>query len=82
MFNFNHCCSLRSSHSCFRFCPFYKTVGMMRNICSFYDQARHAVESTAQTDNKITWAVIREAMHDIMYKLTSMKFKVRFFLLN
>ena len=49
---------------------------MMRNIVSFYDQSRHAVESTAQTDNKITWGVIREAMNDIMYKLSSMKFKV------
>ena len=33
-----------------RFCPFYKTVGMMQNIIAFYDQARHAVESTAQRD--------------------------------
>ena len=30
-----------------RFCPFYKTVGMLENLCSFYDQARHAVETTA-----------------------------------
>ena len=48
----------------------------MRNIIAFYDFARHAVESTAQSDNKITWGIIREAMGDIMYKLSSMKFKV------
>ena len=60
----------------YRFCPFYKTVGMMRNICGFYDLARHAVESTAQSDHKITWGLIREAMHDILYKLSAMKFKV------
>ena len=60
----------------FRFCPFYKTVGMLRNIISFYDLARHAVESTAQSDNKITWAIIRDAMNDTLYKLSSMKFKV------
>lgn len=59
-----------------RFCPFYKTVGMLRNIISFYDSARHAVESTAQSENKITWNVIREAMGNIMYQLSSMKFKV------
>jgi vacuolar-type H+-ATPase catalytic subunit A/Vma1 len=59
-----------------RFCPFYKTTGMMRNIIGFYDFSRHAVESTAQSDNKITWGIIREAMNDIMYKLSSMKFKV------
>ncbi|XP_072166266.1 V-type proton ATPase catalytic subunit A [Diadema setosum] len=58
-----------------RYCPFYKTVGMLANIVAFYDMARHAVESTAQSENKITWALIREGMGDIMYKLSSMKFK-------
>ncbi|XP_029437012.1 V-type proton ATPase catalytic subunit A-like [Rhinatrema bivittatum] len=58
-----------------RFCPFYKTVGMLQNMISFYDMARHAVEATAQAENKITWAVIREQLGGIMYKLTSMKFK-------
>uniref|UniRef100_A0A8C3SQ65 H(+)-transporting two-sector ATPase n=1 Tax=Chelydra serpentina TaxID=8475 RepID=A0A8C3SQ65_CHESE len=58
-----------------RFCPFYKTVGMLQNMIAFYDMARHAVESTAQSENKITWTVIRESLGDIMYKLSSMKFK-------
>lgn len=58
-----------------RFCPFYKAVGMLRNIISFYDMARHAVESTAQNDNKITWAMIRDHMGETLYKLSSMKFK-------
>ncbi|GAB1603245.1 V-type proton ATPase catalytic subunit A [Argonauta hians] len=58
-----------------RFCPFYKTVGMLKNIISFYDLARHAVESTAQSEKKITWGIIREQLGDIMYKLSSMKFK-------
>jgi len=60
-----------------RYCPFYKTVGMLRNMVGFYDMARHAVESTAQSDNKITWATIRESMSNILYQLSSMKFKVR-----
>lgn len=59
-----------------RFCPFYKTCGMLRNIIGFYDMARHSVETTAQSEVKITWNVIREAMGDIMYQLSSMKFKV------
>jgi V-type H+-transporting ATPase subunit A len=58
-----------------RFCPFYKAVGMMKNIIGFYDMARHAVETTAQTENKITWNIIRDHMGDVMYKLSSMKFK-------
>ena len=62
------------SHS--RYCPFYKTVGMLQNIIAFYDMARHAVETTAQSENKITWAIIRENMGDQLYQLSSMKFKV------
>nr|XP_011720711.1 V-type proton ATPase catalytic subunit A [Macaca nemestrina] len=58
-----------------RFCPFYKTVGMLSNMIAFYDMARRAVETTAQSDNKITWSIIREHMGDILYKLSSMKFK-------
>ncbi|KAJ4431694.1 hypothetical protein ANN_20296 [Periplaneta americana] len=58
-----------------RFCPFYKTVGMLRNIIAFYDMSRHAVESTAQSENKITWSVIRDSMGNILYQLSSMKFK-------
>lgn len=67
---------LRSYSTYDRFCPFYKTVGMLRNMIAFYDMARHAVESTAQSDNKITWNVIRDSMYNILYQLSSMKFKV------
>jgi V-type H+-transporting ATPase subunit A len=58
-----------------RFCPFYKAVGMLRNMITFYDLSRRAVETTAQNENKITWAMIRDHMGDILYKITSMKFK-------
>jgi V-type H+-transporting ATPase subunit A len=58
-----------------RFCPFYKTVGMLKNMIAFYDFSKHAVEATAQSDNKVTWNTIRDHMNDIMYQLSSMKFK-------
>ncbi len=58
-----------------RYCPFYKSVLMLNNLIGFYDSARHAVESTAQSENKITWATIREHMGGILYELSSMKFK-------
>lgn len=45
-------------------------------MIAFYDLARHAVETTAQSDNKITWAQIREHMGEILYRISSMKFKV------
>lgn len=60
-----------------RYCPFYKTVGMLSNIVTFYNQAQRAVENTAQSDNKITWATIKEQCGDILYQLTRMKFMVR-----
>ena len=64
-----------------RYCPFYKTVGMLSNIIAFYDMARHSVESTAKADNKLTWGVIREQMGDnILYELSCMKFKVLYLL--
>uniref|UniRef100_A0A1I7UW02 H(+)-transporting two-sector ATPase n=1 Tax=Caenorhabditis tropicalis TaxID=1561998 RepID=A0A1I7UW02_9PELO len=58
-----------------RFCPFYKTVGMLKNMIGFYDLARHSVEATAQSDNKITWNVIKDSMGDLIYQLSAMKFK-------
>lgn len=61
-----------------RFCPFYKTVGMMRNIIAFYDMSRQIVNRTAQSDNKVTWQIIRDSMGNILYELSSMKFKDTF----
>jgi len=58
-----------------RYCPFYKTVGMLKNIIGFFDMARHSVESTAQSEKKVTWSMIRESMGQTLYKLSSMKFK-------
>lgn len=58
-----------------RYCPFYKTVGMLKNMVAFYELSLHAVESTSQSESKITWSVIRESMSNILYQLSSMKFK-------
>ncbi|KAJ3415968.1 H(+)-transporting V1 sector ATPase subunit A [Chytridiales sp. JEL 0842] len=55
-----------------RYCPFFKTVGMLRNMMFFYDQATRTVEASS---NQITWAKIRENMGDMLYKLSSMKFE-------
>jgi len=60
-----------------RYCPFYKTVGMSRNIVAFYQLATHAIESSASSDSKITWQIIRENMSEILHQLTSMKFLVK-----
>jgi V-type H+-transporting ATPase subunit A len=55
-----------------RYCPFYKTVGMLRNMMAFHDHATHAVEVSS---NQVTWGKIKDSMSDLMYKLTSMKFE-------
>ncbi|KAJ3111887.1 H(+)-transporting V1 sector ATPase subunit A [Phlyctochytrium bullatum] len=55
-----------------RFCPFYKTVGMLRNLVTFYDLATHTVEASS---NQVTWAKMRESLGDLLYKLSSMKFE-------
>jgi len=53
-----------------RYCPFYKTNGMLRNFMSYYDQALKAVDS-----GEMTWAKIREATNDEWYALSQMKFE-------
>jgi len=57
-----------------KFCPFYKTVGMLRNMMLFYTLAQKAVESST-ADKKITWATIKSSMNDLIYKVASMKFE-------
>ncbi len=51
---------------------------MLRNMIAFYDLSRHAVETTAQSEKKITWNDIRTNLADILHQLSSMKFKVNF----
>ena len=55
---------------------------MLRNMISFYDLARHAVETTAQSEKKITWNDIRTNLGEILHQLSSMKFQVRFSFVN
>ncbi|KAJ1665565.1 H(+)-transporting V1 sector ATPase subunit A [Coemansia sp. RSA 1813] len=55
-----------------RYCPFYKTTWMLRNMIGFYKHATHTVEANP---GQIAWARIRENMSDIIYRLSSMKFE-------
>jgi len=57
-----------------RYCPFYKTVWMIRNLMVFYNLAQKAVESSS-AENKITWALIKSQMSGLIVKLTQMKFE-------
>ncbi|KXZ46920.1 hypothetical protein GPECTOR_39g414 [Gonium pectorale] len=61
-----------------KYCPFYKSVEMMRNISTFHRLATAAIEKTASGNaegQKITLNVIKQRMGDTLYKLTSQKFE-------
>lgn len=57
-----------------RYCPFYKSVLMLRNIVHFYTLANTSIESTATSENKVTFGLIKDHMNELMYRLSSMKF--------
>jgi V-type H+-transporting ATPase subunit A len=57
-----------------KYCPFYKAVWMMRNIILFYTEALKAVE-TSGTERKITFALIKDQMKQLMYKISCQKFE-------
>jgi len=54
-----------------RYCPFYKTSAMLRNFVGFHDAAIKAV-----TQNDLTFAKIKDAASEVIFKLSQMKFEV------
>ncbi|GAA98128.1 uncharacterized protein L969DRAFT_85943 [Mixia osmundae IAM 14324] len=53
-----------------RYCPFYKSTGMLRNFITYYDAAQKAVES-----GEMSWSKVREATDHEWHQLTQMKFE-------
>mmetsp|Transcript_38480 Transcript_38480/g.95431 ORF Transcript_38480/g.95431 Transcript_38480/m.95431 type:complete len:617 (+) Transcript_38480:79-1929(+) len=59
-----------------KFCPFFKSAGMLRNMIKFHTLANAAVERTATSEGpKITYNVIKARMGDLMYRIASQKFE-------
>jgi len=56
-----------------RFCPFYKTIWMLRNMILFFNLSQKAVEGGE--DKKMTFASIKSRMGDLVYKISCMKFQ-------
>ena len=54
-----------------RFCPFYKTHGMLRNILGFNDLARKLV---TRSDEPLTWDVVKIKLRELSCRLAIMKF--------
>lgn len=61
-----------------KYCPFYKSVAMLKNIITFHKCATAAIEKTA-TGNaeglKITYNVIKQRLGDILSNISSQKFE-------
>ncbi|KAJ6611812.1 ATP synthase alpha/beta family, nucleotide-binding domain-containing protein [Mycena sp. CBHHK59/15] len=55
-----------------RYCPFYKTSGMLKCFVGFHDAAIRAV---GQGQGDITFAKIKDGAGDLMFKLSQMKFE-------
>jgi len=58
-----------------RYCPFYKTSWMLKNIILFFNMGMKAIENTSSSENKITYNTIKAQLGDLMYKLSSQKFQ-------
>jgi len=57
-----------------RYCPFYKTIWMMRNFCTYYDQAMQILEA-APPDQKLTWHQIQLQTKTAFLSLSNLKFQ-------
>ncbi|GAA5941141.1 H(+)-transporting V1 sector ATPase subunit A [Sporobolomyces koalae] len=53
-----------------RYCPFYKTTAMLKNLVTYYELSVKAVENES-----MTWNKVRESTSDLWYRLTQMKFE-------
>merc|ERR1711907_230717 len=56
-----------------KFCPFEKSVGMLKCIVKYYEQALRAIESSSD-ENKLTWNMVRDQTDALFMKLPEMKF--------
>lgn len=55
-------------------CPLYKTIGMMKCICAYYDNCKKVLMESQKSEKKISMALIEEAFNKtVIYKLKRMK---------
>lgn len=56
-------------------CPLYKTLGMMKCICRFFENAKRVISESSKSDKKISWAIINNSVEKQLIELSQMKFK-------
>lgn len=55
------------------YCPWWKTVWMLKNIIEFHRETQKAIN---ESNGELSWAKIKEHSSDVMYRLTQMKFEL------
>lgn len=56
-------------------CPLFKTVGMMKAIVCYYDEAKKAIVESTNRDVKLNWSTILNQTKPLFMKLTRFKFE-------
>lgn len=56
-------------------CPLYKTVGMMKAISTYYDEAKKAISESSNRDIKLNWVTIQNQTKPLYMRLTRFKFE-------
>lgn len=51
------------------YCPLYKTVGMMKCICLFFDKAMKLIQESS-SEAKVSWSLIETRLKKELYELT------------
>eukprot|EP01090_Pellita_catalonica_P011289 TRINITY_DN2286_c0_g1_i1.p1 TRINITY_DN2286_c0_g1~~TRINITY_DN2286_c0_g1_i1.p1 ORF type:complete len:618 (+),score=115.39 TRINITY_DN2286_c0_g1_i1:89-1942(+) len=56
-----------------KYCPFFKTVLMLKNILHFHDMAQDIIAKSANDENKINFFTVKQAMKDVLYHMSETK---------
>ena len=56
-------------------CPLHKTLGMMKCIVRFFDNAKRVINESIKSERKISWAIINNTIEKQLLELSQMKFK-------
>lgn len=51
------------------YCPLNKTIGMMKTICSFYENALKVIKESS-SENKVSWNLIETKCKKEIYDMT------------
>lgn len=56
-------------------CPLHKTLGMMKCIVRFFENAKRVINESQKSEKKISWALINNSIEKQFLELSQMKFK-------